>query len=142
MHDAFKWLWKTVCTPKIKVFGWLLLSDRLNTHNMLKRRHYNIGSNLDCLLCGTHIEKQLSTSFFIAASVKPAGTFLVCNGQHRIIDCSSWRVQKLAGRESCSWRYSWWLPGVFGRKEIITPSGTYHHRSTHGRDVSRQTSPI
>ena len=48
-HVAFKWLWKTKCTAKIRVFGWLLLSDRLNTRNMLKRRHYNIGTNLDCL---------------------------------------------------------------------------------------------
>ena len=56
-HVAFKWLWKTKCTAKIKVFGWLLLSDRLNTRNMLKRRHYNIGTNLDCLLCGEHVEE-------------------------------------------------------------------------------------
>ena len=35
-HVAFQWLWKTKCTPKIKVFGWFLLSDRLNTRNMLK----------------------------------------------------------------------------------------------------------
>lgn len=37
---------------KIKVFLWLLLADRLNTRDMLHRRHYNIGSDLNCLLCG------------------------------------------------------------------------------------------
>ena len=61
---AFKWLWKTKCTPKIKVFGWFLLSDRLNTRNMLKRRHYNIGTNLDCLLCGQHVEETVEHLFF------------------------------------------------------------------------------
>ena len=61
---AFNWLRKTKCTEKIKVFGWLLLSDRLNTRNMLKRKHYNIGTNLDCLLCGQHIEETVEYLFF------------------------------------------------------------------------------
>ena len=49
---------------KIKVFGWLLLSDHLNTRNMLKRRHYNIGEVHDCILCGLHIEETLEHLFF------------------------------------------------------------------------------
>ncbi|XP_073367668.1 uncharacterized protein [Aegilops tauschii subsp. strangulata] len=63
-HDAYRWLWKTKCIPKIKVFGWFLLSDRLNTRNMLKRRHYNISNNLDCLLCGQHVEETVEHLFF------------------------------------------------------------------------------
>ena len=63
-HVAFKWLWKTKCIPKIKVFCWFLLSDRLNTRKMLKRRHYNIGNNFDCLLCGQHIEETVEHLFF------------------------------------------------------------------------------
>uniref|UniRef100_A0A453P0T0 Reverse transcriptase zinc-binding domain-containing protein n=1 Tax=Aegilops tauschii subsp. strangulata TaxID=200361 RepID=A0A453P0T0_AEGTS len=39
-------------------------SDRLNTRNMLKRRHYNIGDNLDCLLCGQHVEETVEHLFF------------------------------------------------------------------------------
>uniref|UniRef100_A0A453QNL8 Reverse transcriptase zinc-binding domain-containing protein n=1 Tax=Aegilops tauschii subsp. strangulata TaxID=200361 RepID=A0A453QNL8_AEGTS len=39
-------------------------SDRLNTRNMLNRRHYNIGSNLDCLLCGHRIEETVEHLFF------------------------------------------------------------------------------
>lgn len=38
-------------------------SDRLNTRNMLKRRHYNIGTNFDCLLCGQH-EETVEHLFF------------------------------------------------------------------------------
>lgn len=34
-HKTFKWLWKSSATMKIKVLGWLLLSDHLNTRNML-----------------------------------------------------------------------------------------------------------
>ena len=33
------WIWKCSCTLKIKVFGWLLLMDRLNTRDMMQRRH-------------------------------------------------------------------------------------------------------
>jgi hypothetical protein len=31
-------IWKTKCIPKIKFFAWLLLNDRLNTRNILRRR--------------------------------------------------------------------------------------------------------
>jgi hypothetical protein len=63
-HDGFKWLWKAKSIPKIKVFGWFLLSDRLNTCNMLSRRHYNIGDNLDCLLCNQRVEETVEHLFF------------------------------------------------------------------------------
>ena len=63
-HDAYKWLWKAKSIPKTKVFGWLLLSDCLITRNMLKRRHYNIWNNLDCLLCGEHVEETVEHLFF------------------------------------------------------------------------------
>ena len=85
-HMAFRSLWRTKCTPKIKVFGWFLLSDRLNTRNMLKRRHYNIGSNLDCLLCGLHVEEMVEHLFFIALSVRSAGDLWVSPGPHRMTD--------------------------------------------------------
>ena len=49
---------------KIKVFGWLLLSNRLNTTNMLKWQHYNIGDVHDCFLCGLPIEETLEHLFF------------------------------------------------------------------------------
>src|SRR4051794_30187047 len=49
---------------KIKVFGWLLLSDHLNTRNMLKQRHYNIGDVHDCILCGLPTEEMLEHLFF------------------------------------------------------------------------------
>lgn len=49
---------------KIRVFGWLLLSDRLNTKNMLVRRHYTIEGGTDCLLCNDHIEETLEHMIF------------------------------------------------------------------------------
>ena len=49
---------------KIKVFGWLLLSDRLNTCNMLKRRHYDIGTDFGCLLCTACQDEIVEHLFF------------------------------------------------------------------------------
>ncbi|XP_037427324.1 uncharacterized protein LOC119292673 [Triticum dicoccoides] len=63
-HQSYKWLWAARSTLKIKVFGWLLLSDRLNTRNMLKRRHYNIGDDYNCLLCDQQIEETVEHMIF------------------------------------------------------------------------------
>ena len=49
---------------KIKVFGWLMFHDRLNTRNMLKRRHYNIGNNFNCGLCNHHVEETVDHMIF------------------------------------------------------------------------------
>ena len=63
-RPAFSWLWKSKTTMKLKVFGWLLLSDRLNTRNMLKHRHYNIGNTFGCLLCPTCTDETVEHLFF------------------------------------------------------------------------------
>ena len=49
---------------KIKVFGWLWLSDRLNSRNMLKRWHYNIGNDYTYLLCDSNLEETMEHLFF------------------------------------------------------------------------------
>ena len=38
IEPTFKWTWKSFCQPKYKVFFWLLLHDRLNTRNILRRK--------------------------------------------------------------------------------------------------------
>ena len=49
------WLWKTKCVMKIKVFAWLLFCDRLNTRDMLDKRHCaKEDDDLTCALCNTH----------------------------------------------------------------------------------------
>jgi hypothetical protein len=37
-HPSFNWIGKAKLTAKLKVCSWLLLSDRLNTQNMLKKK--------------------------------------------------------------------------------------------------------
>ena len=63
-HESFNWIWKSKSIPRIKFFCWLLLSDRLNTRNMLRRRHYNVGNNFICTMCNAGVEETVEHLFF------------------------------------------------------------------------------
>jgi hypothetical protein len=39
VQPVLKWLWKSYCQPKHRVFFWLLMKDRLSIKNILKRRN-------------------------------------------------------------------------------------------------------
>ena len=63
--EAFTWLWRSKSPIKFKMFGWLLLVDRLNTRNMLKRRNYVVANNnYACLLCQNPPEETVEHPFF------------------------------------------------------------------------------
>lgn len=62
-HSSLKWLWKSSCQPKHKVFFWLMLQDRLNTRGQLRRKHMILESH-DCELCILHME-ETSRHLFI-----------------------------------------------------------------------------
>lgn len=51
VHPIFTWLWQSKCTPKIKLFAWLVTVDRLNTKSMLQRRNLNIQGTANCVTC-------------------------------------------------------------------------------------------
>jgi len=44
VDQIFKWIWKSSCQPKHKVFFWLLDQDRLSTRNLLKRKNMYLPS--------------------------------------------------------------------------------------------------
>ena len=60
----FKKIWKSKCTPRLKFFAWLLFVDRLNTRNMLVRRHFHVQPNSFCVLCTTNTDEDLDHLFF------------------------------------------------------------------------------
>jgi hypothetical protein len=60
----FKWIWKSRAILKIKVFAWLLISDRLNTKDMLRRRHWTVSGDQFCVLCPSHIVEDWLHLFF------------------------------------------------------------------------------
>jgi hypothetical protein len=51
-HPVFNLLWASKCQPKHRVFFWLLLQDKLNTRDRLRRRHMALESPMseNCIL--------------------------------------------------------------------------------------------
>ena len=44
-------IWKSKALPKLKVFDWLLLLDRLNTKDLMLRKCWHLEDGSDCVLC-------------------------------------------------------------------------------------------
>lgn len=65
VDEVFTWIWKTKCNMKWKVFAWLLMVDRVNTRNMLKRRQFALANDdYSCMLCSTPPEETLVHLFY------------------------------------------------------------------------------
>jgi hypothetical protein len=65
-HPLLKLLWKTKCQPKHRVFFWLLLQDKLNTRDRLRRSNMH----LESYTCKNCILQRNETSYHL---------FLRCN---------------------------------------------------------------
>jgi hypothetical protein len=50
---ALNAIWKSRALPKLKVFAWLLFMDRLNTRDLMQRKHWHLDSGYNCELCLT-----------------------------------------------------------------------------------------
>lgn len=61
-HPAFRWLWKSACQNKYKVFFWLLLKDRLRTRALLYRTDMQLPS-YSCVYCALGVQKALAYLF-------------------------------------------------------------------------------
>lgn len=83
IHPTYKWLWKSNCQPKHKVFFWLLIKDRLSTRNILKRRNMQLGT-YSCALCNSLTEETVEHLFadcaFAAMCWDLIGVMLPQNG--------------------------------------------------------------
>ena len=61
-HIIYKWIWRNRTQPKHRVFIWLLLKDRLNTKNILKRKNMVL-SSYTCALCSFLVEETAQHLF-------------------------------------------------------------------------------
>lgn len=52
-NPILSWVWKSCCTMSIKMFAWLVIMDRVNTKDMIQRRHWKINDGPECVLCPT-----------------------------------------------------------------------------------------
>ena len=61
-HPVFKWIWKTSCQHKHKVFFWRLLNDKMSTRGLLKGINMDLLS-FDSVLCALSHEESLEHLF-------------------------------------------------------------------------------
>jgi hypothetical protein len=52
------------CLPKLRVFAWLLLKDRLDAKDLMQRKHRHIDGGADCVLCASHSLEARDHLFF------------------------------------------------------------------------------
>jgi hypothetical protein len=58
-------IWSSKVMLRNKVFAWLLVSDRLNTRDMIRKRHWNVTNNqFHCVLCPTFSTEDWMHLFF------------------------------------------------------------------------------
>jgi hypothetical protein len=62
VHRSYMWLWTSACQNKRKVF-WLVLSDRLSTSALLRRRGMHL-DDYSCVFCTLNIEEDLLHMLF------------------------------------------------------------------------------
>jgi len=67
--EKITWIWKTKCVPRVKFFAWLLLNDRLNTRNILRRRKKFLEERYNCALCQEVVEEMAEHLFFNFSSI-------------------------------------------------------------------------
>jgi hypothetical protein len=61
----FTWIWNFSCSNKVRVFTWLLLMDRFNVRNILRRKKHKLeGNNYNCVLCSENREETTFHLFF------------------------------------------------------------------------------
>src|SRR4051812_11613899 len=63
VQPHFSWLWKSSCQQKHKFFFWLLLLDRINTRNLLKRKLFTLAS-YECVFHGCTSEETILHLFW------------------------------------------------------------------------------
>lgn len=61
---AFNAIWASKTLPKLKVFCWLLMMDRLNTKDIMQRKHWHVDSGPECVLCNAAILETKDHLFF------------------------------------------------------------------------------
>jgi hypothetical protein len=67
-------IWKTKCIPRIMFFAWLLLNDRLNTRNILRRRRKALDEGYNCVMCHNGDEETAAHFFSVALLLSTDGS--------------------------------------------------------------------
>ena len=143
-NEALNAIWNSKALPKLRVFVWLLMIDRLNTRDLMLRKSWHLDSGPNCILCQQdsledrdhlffgcsfaaacweylHIAWDMAlpiTERFTTARSNFAGSFFM-----EIFACAAWNIWKL--RNDFIFRG---LPASFARWKIGFQNDTLLHR--------------
>ena len=70
IDPAIQEIWKSKCLPKLRVFSWLLLMDRLNTKELMQRKNWQNDGGTHCVLCDNQQEETRDHLFFYCSFAK------------------------------------------------------------------------
>jgi hypothetical protein len=69
-------IWKSKALPKLKVFTWLLFMDRLNTLDIMQRKHWYVESGYECSICTDGVLETSQHLFFTCVFATQCWDFL------------------------------------------------------------------
>jgi hypothetical protein len=66
-YAALNAIWKSKTLPKLNVFSWLIMVDRINTKDIMLRKHWQINSGSACILFQGNVLKNRDHLFLIVS---------------------------------------------------------------------------
>ena len=80
-NDALAAIWKSKSLPKLKVFSWLLMIDRLNTRDLMQRKQWHLDTGPNCVLCQSGSLEDRDQLLFNVYLLSSVGTRWVFSGR-------------------------------------------------------------
>jgi hypothetical protein len=108
-HPVFSLLWRCKCQPKHKIFFWLLLHDKLNTRERLRRRHMD----LEIYTCENYILQKIESVYHL---------FLRCNFARRCWSSIGVTTPRISCPQKAFRKLSAQLPRICATEIIIIMS--------------------
>lgn len=127
----YKWLWSSTCQRRHKIFFWLLLKDRLNTRNLLRRKNCPL-DYFSCTLCDHQTEEAAQHLFWNCPLRNNVGTWSALRGLHSPRPIKRYFISKAKSTIAFSWKLLFLLPGPYGSQETTWSSVTNFQASRLG----------
>jgi hypothetical protein len=98
---ALNEIWNSKALSKLKVFAWLLFLDRLNTRDIMQRKHWHLESGFNCELCRTNVLETVQHLFFECEFARQCWEFVNVNWDASVQLSQNYMTAKAAFNGPC-----------------------------------------
>lgn len=126
-EPIFRWLWKTSCQGKHKIFFWLALRDRLSNRNMIRRRGMFL-EDYQCVLCQHSTEETVMHLLFYCPFAKDCWGLVNFYFADHLSIPQIFQAWKSMLKVKFSWTFSFSFSGQFGWYGMMLFSETKIHQ--------------